>query len=138
MTHKYVTARSSHNAGKTEATDERGCDVTRIACKILSCVRQLEQAFSIPIVISVLKGKKERMLFALELHRVAAYDSLVHYEENQIEDIIHALIDLEGLWLTTGRYQAVKLGVAAQAILRHEQAVLLHLPQTQTKKRFFT
>jgi len=108
-------------------------DVTIPVYKILSCVRQMDQAFNKEMVSATLRGVKEQTLLRLGLHRLAAYGSWVRYGQNQIDHLIQLLVDNGALYEHTGRYKVMKFGPTASNLLKNKEPVFTNLPN-KTKK----
>ncbi len=111
-------------------------DVTIDAQKILSCIYRLKNRFGLNMVISVLRGSKNKKILELQLNEISTYGIMREHTVENLREIIMMLVAKGYIWITADEYPVLKLTSSASNILRGEEKVFhkKHLVEMKVSK----
>lgn len=107
-------------------------DITVPAREILSCVRYLGQRYGIKMVLDVVRGSKNEKILRQGFDKLPIHGKLSGYKEEDLREMINALLLQGFLSQSTGEYPILSLGPRADDLLCGQEAVYL---QVRTEDR---
>jgi len=103
-------------------------DCTGEAKEIIACVQEMHGRYGINVVAGTLAGSGRAKLREYRVTGLRAYGRLKGKEEAEIKQIIQTMITEEILIQTNDKYQLVKIGPGAEAVLLGEREFILKIP----------
>jgi ATP-dependent DNA helicase RecQ len=104
-------------------------DITIEAQKIFSCIVRMKQAYGSKLIVSVLKGSKQKRIFELGFDQLSTYGIMEKYNSSEILNLINLLAAENYLMISSGQYPIVRLSPKALPVLRNQEKVILSLPK---------
>ncbi len=100
-------------------------DETLSAQKILSCVYRLQRPFGINYVIDVLRGSKTKAILERGHDRLSTFRLMSECSEEDLRNLIHALIDKGYLERSNGEYPVLQWSALSRSAVRGEIKIML-------------
>lgn len=115
-------------------------DITIDAQKILSCIYRLKSRFGLNMVISVLRGSKNKKILEQELDQVSTYNIMKEHTAESLREIIMTLVAKGYVLVTADEYPVLKLTSAAALVLKGDEKVfhkkhLVEMKAVKTKNQ---
>lgn len=115
-------------------------DITVDAQKILSCIYRLRSRFGLNMVISVLRGSKNKKILELGLDQVSTYGIMKEHTAESHREIIMTLVAKGYILVTADEYPVLKLTSSAAQVLKGDEKVfhkkhLVELKAVKSKKQ---
>jgi len=98
-------------------------DITIDAQKILSCIYRLNSRFGLNMVISVLRGSKNKKILDMNLDQVSTYGIMKEHRLESLREIIMTLVAKGYVVVTADEYPVLKLTTAASKVLKGQEKV---------------
>lgn len=95
-------------------------DVTEAARQLLVCVKQTGERYGAKLLIDMLRGSKSERVLRLRLTEQSTYGTLPGLKEGRLREVIHFLVQNEGLSVSEGEYPILLLGKRAGELYRAE------------------
>lgn len=113
-------------------------DITEDTQKILSCIYRMKNRFGLNMVISVLRGSKNKKVLELRFDELSTYGIMKEQTAESLREIIMTLVAKGYIMVTADEYPVLKLTTAAGKILKGEEPVfhkkhLLNIPAGKSK-----
>ncbi|MCG2729421.1 MAG: RecQ family ATP-dependent DNA helicase, partial [Acetobacterium sp.] len=113
-------------------------DITEDAQKILSCIYRMKNRFGLNMVISVLRGSKNKKVLELHFDELSTYGIMTNQTAESLREIIMTLVAKGYIMVTADEYPVLKLTTAAGRVLKGEEPVfhkkhLLNIPAGKSK-----
>lgn len=106
-------------------------DITVAAQQILSCIHRTRERYGMSLIVSVLRGSKDKRVLELGLDRQTTYGLLRGRTDKEIGGYIQTLLADGYLKMTEGQYPTLRLQARAADVLRGEEAVVHKTLQTR-------
>lgn len=113
-------------------------DITLDAQKILSCIYRMKNRFGLNMVISVLRGSKNKKVLEMGFDQLSTYGLMQAQSAESLREIIMTLVAKGYIIVTADEYPVLKLTSAASGILKGSETVfhkkhLLNIKAAKTK-----
>ncbi|MDD3305481.1 MAG: DNA helicase RecQ [Acetobacterium sp.] len=113
-------------------------DITLDAQKILSCIYRMKNRFGLNMVISVLRGSKNKKVLEMGFDQLSTYGLMQAQSAESLREIIMTLVAKGYIVVTADEYPVLKLTPAASGILKGSETVfhkkhLLNIKAAKTK-----
>ena len=102
-------------------------DVTGPARQIAACVGQLRDRYGVKMVLDVVRGSKSEKVLRQSFDRYPAYGVLAAYREEELREIVNAMLLQGYLEQSTGAYPTLQRGERAFDLLRGEAKVTMRV-----------
>jgi ATP-dependent DNA helicase RecQ len=103
--------------------DRERVEMTTEALQIFSCVARMRQRFGIALTAKVLRGSADAKVRRLGFDRLSTYGVMSRYKENDIVQLIQALVADGYLNISDGPYPVVMLAPRARRVLENGEKV---------------
>ncbi|MBC3798642.1 DNA helicase RecQ [Acetobacterium tundrae] len=115
-------------------------DITIEAQKILSCIYRLKNRFGLNMIISVLRGSKNKKILDLKLDALSTYGIMTDHTSESLREIIMTLVAKDYIFVTADEYPVLKLTAAAGRVLKSDEKVfhkkhLVEMKAVKNKKQ---
>lgn len=104
-------------------------NATEIVQKILSCIIRTGNRFGMAHIIGVLTGSRAEQIVRNNHHELPVFAIVKDFNKDQLQHIIHTLIDENLLGKSTGKYPILTVTEAGTAFLKNRQTIELLKPQ---------
>ena len=98
-------------------------DITVDAQKILSCIYRLNSRFGLNMVISVLRGSKNKKILDLNLDQVSTYGIMKEHRLESLREVIMTLVAKGYVVVTADEYPVLKLTSLSTGVLKGQEKV---------------
>lgn len=98
-------------------------DITTDAQKILSCIYRLNSRFGLNMVMSVLRGSKNKKILDMNLDQVSTYGIMKEHRLESLREIIMTLVAKGYVVVTADEYPVLKLTASATKVLKGQEKV---------------
>jgi ATP-dependent DNA helicase RecQ len=97
------------NCGNCNSVNSEKVDCTKQAEVIVNCIKNLKRAYGISVIVSILKGGKDKNIVQGKLYNTPEYASMNTYSREEISAIIERMLDLKILERTGTVYPVIKV-----------------------------
>ncbi|MBI4856664.1 MAG: DNA helicase RecQ [Acetobacterium woodii] len=113
-------------------------DITEDAQKILSCIYRMKSRFGLNMVISVLRGSKNKKVLELRFDELSTYGIMKDQTAESLREIIMTLVAKGYIMVTADEYPVLKLTPDSGKVLKGGEPVfhkkhLLNIPAGKSK-----
>ncbi len=113
-------------------------DISLEAQKVLSCIYRMKNRYGLNMVISVLRGSKNKKIIALQLDKLSTYGIMKDHTLESLREIIMTLVAKGYIMVTADEYPVLKLTATAGKVLKGDEKVyhkkhLLEIKMVKTK-----
>lgn len=98
-------------------------DISLDAQKILSCIYRMKNRYGLNMVISVLRGSKNKKIIALQLNELSTYGIMKDHTLESLREIIMTLVAKGYILVTADEYPVLKLTATAGKVLKGDEKV---------------
>lgn len=133
---RYFGDKSMNYCGKCSncLTNYENVDVTVDAQKIMSCIVRMGQRFGLTMVISVLRGSRNKRVFDLNFDKLSTYGIMKDCTESRIRQTVNALVQRGYLTMSGGEYPVLKLTQKSVPVLKGAETVTVKMPKEKEAK----
>ncbi|KNZ41280.1 DNA helicase RecQ [Acetobacterium bakii] len=98
-------------------------DITLEAQKILSCIYRMNSRFGLNMVISVLRGSRNKKIMDMNLDQLSTYGLLKEHTLESLREIIMTLVAKGYVLVTADDFPVLKLTAASTKVLKGQEKV---------------
>lgn len=110
-------------------------DATIIAQKILSCVMRTENRFGLKQNVDILLGRNTARIREKKHDQLSVFGIVKEFNEDELRQIIHHLIDLNLLKQTIGEYPLLQITTQGVQFIKQRETLQLPQPHKEFKEK---